>query len=451
MDLRDLNAQTAPHHIRYSQVTPLGLTAKSKKVKYMPQNGNGPFTQNNNLCRIPVSSATAFEDGTLSYMKYTYTNRSGRNAMFDNSAHSTIRSLRFTSKHGGQDLEFCPRYDQTHAALSDLQLSLNERFSRRHEGYGLNGFYTPAIVAQAAGGVVAVQPAVAASTANNIGTGEITLADGASCTVCLPLMSSLFGADQKKYLPLFLTGEIMMEIVFQSGTILDNAAAAAGRASDFEISNVEFHAEMIEFDASVNNALTAMAKETGIFIHGTSWSTHYNALPAGVKNIVISERLRSVKTVLFHFNKPPADRRERSLARSHNGLTAYKVKVGSEYYPSNDVRGVASDQLSNSEFLVETYKAIGEFNNTMHSGLINCENFANDGNTFGDVGRSVYGMDLDSFQKAQIEAGVNMVNNNPMIIEFESPAAAAIDSYTHLLYDCLYVLKPSGEFVVLKA
>jgi hypothetical protein len=87
----------------------------------------------------------------------------------------------------------------------------------------------------------------------------------------------------------------------------------------------------------------------------------------------------------------------------------------------------------------------------MHSGLINCENFANDGNTFGDVGRSVYGMDLDSFQKAQIEAGVNMVNNNPMIIEFESPAAAAIDSYTHLLYDCLYVLKPSGEFVVLKA
>ena len=49
MDLRDLNAQTAPHHIRYSQVTPLGLTAKSKKVKYMPQNGNGPFTQHKNV------------------------------------------------------------------------------------------------------------------------------------------------------------------------------------------------------------------------------------------------------------------------------------------------------------------------------------------------------------------------------------------------------------------
>ena len=61
MDLQDLTSRQLPLAIRYSDITPLGVIAKSCKKKFFPMNA-GTFSPANSTIRIALSSATAFLD-----------------------------------------------------------------------------------------------------------------------------------------------------------------------------------------------------------------------------------------------------------------------------------------------------------------------------------------------------------------------------------------------------
>ena len=235
MDLQDMNSRVAPLAIKYSQMTPLGLAGSSKKVKFFPQNA-GIFTKTNNIIRIPISSSSCFLDGTLSFLKFSFKNTSVAKCRFDNSAHSLISRMRIMSKSGGGDIEDIRQYAYLHSMLSDLQLSVPERHTRYHEGFGCAGMYPngmPAftVAAQTAGawlaggavvagqvaGALAAQAAinvaaVGAVSATALGTQEPEILVNGTFTAVLPLLSSVLGSNATKYLPLFLTGEVVLEI-----------------------------------------------------------------------------------------------------------------------------------------------------------------------------------------------------------------------------------------------
>ena len=139
MDLNDINARTLPSQMRFSDMTPLGLSSKSKKVKFLPQNA-GIFTNINNLIRIPISSSSAFLDPAMTSLKLTYTNSSGQTVQFDGSANSVIQRVRLISASGG-DLEDIRNYGYLVNMLADLQYSLDQRFSKGYEGYGYEGHF----------------------------------------------------------------------------------------------------------------------------------------------------------------------------------------------------------------------------------------------------------------------------------------------------------------------
>jgi hypothetical protein len=457
MDLTDINSRTIPSQLRYSDLTPLGLSSKSKKMKFLPQNA-GTFTNNSNIIRIPISSASAFLDPAFTSLKFDYTNTSGQTVQFDGSANSVIQRMRLVSASGG-DLEDIRHYGYLVNVLSDLQYSLHQRFTKSYEGYGYSGITRGAVVAQVGGATlyaegaagqlaytVVAQPVLAAVSETSIGTGELSLANGASATIMLPILSSLIGSQAKKYLPLFLTGQIMLELELANNYAPFVSAVAV---TNFSISSVELHCQLVEFDADVNQNLISMSLKNGLYLHGTSWASYTSALNGANPSIVISERLKSVKSIFTCFSPAPADSTERYMARSAAGVTELSFRIGSEIYPNQPIRGTAADSTKNCEFILETLKAIGEYNSLGHQSLINPVNFASSAVSLVSVGRAVFGIDLDAFSKSPIESGVNTVLNNPVTISASS-ANFAGNNFTFMLHDILFFISPDGHFTASK-
>ena len=471
--------QTLPMSMRYSTMVPLGLSATSKKVTYFAQNA-GTFTKGNSVIRIPISSSSCFLDPQLTYLKFTYTNDTKENQHFDGSASSLIQRIRIYSKSGGGDLEDVRNYGQLVNMLSDLQYGLNERFTKSHEGYGSGGFMPSAlpeikerlydIKTNADGKIdtfalyggagvrslLAEQVASATSagaTASSLGTKEPTIAAAGVRTVCIPLLSSLIGSGGQKYLPLFLTGELVLEIELAHGT---GTYSTVNVEQEFKISDVSLHCQLITFSSTINDALIAMTLRAGIRLHGCCWTSSVQSIPNGTNAVVIADRLKSVKSLFMTFSKSRgAVNTIRALARNNNNISSLKFHIGSEYYPNQAITCTSTNdatiEATCGEFMIETLKAIGEFSNVNHTGLMNSANFANNDATATSCGRSVYGIDLDAFSKQNLQSGLNMVLNNPCIIEYtKTGGEAVLDCYVHLLHDAVFVITPNGSMTVEK-
>ena len=472
-----LNARQAPHQIKYSQLTPLAFNAKSSKRVFYTSN-QSTYSQSNNVIRIPISSGTSMLDGPNSYLKFDYTQNEAPVHQFSNSAHSLIYRMRVISDTTGQDLENILYYGQAHCMISDLTLSPAERASRLEQGYGTNGAI-PQLAANVAADsgpkVIALVNQVANCRTTKfqspfLGCDEIFMSQNIPQTICLPLdLSCLLGPAQKKFLPLFLCGGLTLEITLDPFGVNSSAATPP----IFNISNVQYHAQMVDFDASVNQALTTMVQSAGLYMHGVTWTNVLSQLADNVKSWIISDRLKSVKSIFFRFNDPLGQSTAyfRPTNRVTNTLTNFQLKIGSDYYPNQRIMGVANSSAGNGEFINETWKAIGEYNNVYHSALCNIHNFAQDINpaiaaanaaTFGGiipaqilqntVGRAVYGLDVDAFGRTDVESGVNTILNNPITFNFEQSVAYAgvLNAYTFLLHDAVFVISPDGSFSVSK-
>lgn len=482
-----LNSRVAPHVLKYSNMTPLTFQSTSSKRVYWTSNQSS-YSGTNNIIRIPISSGTSLLDSANSFLKFDYVNNEGNNPnvihQFSGSAASLIYRLRVISDNTGQDLENILYYNHAAVMCADLMLSPAQRASRFEQGFGAYGT-VPQLAANVDGAaavaavVLAVQQLTAARSneygSKFLGADEMTIPSttansGNMQTICLPLdLSSLLGASAKKLIPLFLTSGITLEITIDPFAVSSSAATQP----QFLIQNVGYHAQLIDFQADVNQALTQMVQSTGLFMHGTSWTNILTQLGDGVKSWMISERLRSVKSVFWSFNDARKAAFFDPLNRQSNKLSNFQVKIGSQYFPPARVtcRTDASDSKANGEVLVELNKAIAEYSNSYHAGLINAYNFGVDLNP-GTVaaiaqanglitnaqayqniaGRALYGLDLDAFGKSDVESGVNMILNNPLTVNFEQSAGygQVLNALTYLLHDVVYTIDPSGAFSVSK-
>ena len=462
MDNLLLSERVAPYSIKYSQLTPLAFKARSSPVKFFTSNQSN-YTPQNNILRIPISSATSCLDGTNSFLKLTYTNQdlAGNDHKFSNSAHSLIKRLRIVSQQGGMDLEDIREYWQIHASMSDLLLAPDNRSVRVEQGYGYNSTPVPAAFVGAVGGNPTAAEFLAESgkvrnalTAGalvggngSICTNELTVARNASVTLAFPLeLSALLGTAQKKFLPLFLFGDIILEIELNPVCVSN----VTDVAPVWSISNVEYHAQLVEFDSAVNIALTNMARQSGLFIHGCSWTTVYSQLANGQNTVVCSERLRSLKSVFVGFTDPALDYTQRKTSRNNHTITNYRLKAGGMYIPNFDVTGIATDATKNAEFVVETYKAIGEYSNSIHSGLMNSYSFASNVASDVKIGRSLYGIDCDAFGRSDTESGLSTIENNPMTFQFTQATAGAMNCYFMMLHDCIWSVDVNGSVSISK-
>lgn len=485
-----VNARRPPKTIMYSDVVPLGLKARSIKYKTFPTTSQ-PYNAGNNTIRFNLSSSTAFLDPQLTFLKFTYTNTSAVATQFDGSAHTVIKRLKITSKSGGEDIENINEYGNLYNMLADLQLGWNYRATTGNmvEGFGNGSNFAPAAqpavsvqgaktwaqlqaslgltVGIAGACVIAAPPvaetAISAQVASlavgtapiSIGINEPSLASGASATFCLPLMSSVIGQMNSKYLPLFMTGDIQLEIELHPRPCF-TAIGDVAQPVIYTISNVELHTQLVEFESAVGNTLRAIGAVKGLFIHSTSWK-HYpsNLALASSNNLLINDRLRSVKSLLMSFRPSVTTNATRPVScRSSIGMTGYQVKIGSQLYPPQAIAGNSTAVTKDtSEFFSETLKAVGCLGNSHNAGVIEkgsyCLEYAND-NHFGETGvpaRAVYGLDFDAFTKQAIESGVNTINDNPInVMLTHVQPIAPMNSDVYLLHDQILIIDELGQF-----
>ena len=464
----DINARQLPKMLKYSELTPLGVASSAKKIKFFPA-GATVFTPSNNIIRIPISSGSCFLDGTMTALKFTYHNGDpnvGNFACVDGSASSFIARMRLSSQSSNADLEDIRFYGHLHAALSDMCMSTAQRFSRTHEGYGCGFVNRPS-----PGGVIP----------DSVGTMEPMIASGSSITFTIPILSSLIGANSKKYLPLFLTGQIVLEIeiavaptynvgaayipAVPGGAAAIPAVAPTDCAPTFWIDGVELHTQLVEFNSDINNSLKELCFKpneeigpggvplpNGLFLHTHQWSSFtQSCLAEPAHSMVVSERLKSVKSVLVAFNQVKTNA-TRGVGRYSGDVNSLQFKIGSSYYPDQPISGVAGDRTSNSEYLLELWKSMGHYNDSQHAALINSENFTSRMNSQFNVGRALYGIDLDGFSPSngEIESGINCVLNNPMTITTSGimtngNAYVPCNMYAHLLHDVLIRIANDGK------
>ena len=451
-DASFLSDRVAPNMIRYSQMTPLAFEGSQSLKMFFPTN-QSTYTQDNNVIRIPISSGNAFLDGGNSYLKLQFTNTNATPAgiyTFSNSFHSLIDRVRVIAS-SGQELENIMNYAHTHACLSDLLLSPEKRMSRLQEGYGVNGpmtFTACGVPAGLADVDDVVNATLASARPNPLtqGCGETVVIRNGVTQVYIPLeLSQLVGAN-KKLLPLFLTGELTLEITLAQRPCL---VADLTTPLTYQVANVAYCGSMVEFSGSVNSALTQMVADSGLFLHANCWSSQKQTLAVGQSSFVNSERLKSVKSVLVSFTDEAWAINVRPTNRITNGIQSLQIKAGSSYFPPQPIRADATSASSCGWYLNETYKALSVYNDVGHSGVVNTQNFASSAQSVSQVGRAVYGLDLDAFGKDPVESGLNTILNNPLTVLMEgSVGGCAV--ITHLLYDAIFHIRPDGSFVCVK-
>ena len=469
--LRD--SRVAPYAIKYSNLTPLSFKSKPTPVVFSTSN-QSTYTQQNNLVRIPISSATAFQDGTESFLKFTYENTSALPQQFCNSAHSIIEHMRILCK--GVELENIQNYHQVHGCMSDLNLSSEVRQVRSvREGYGtnpltfiddmkefdlslnavnmdnvnreLNKIYTAINLTTDDASLKCVNELLIAPTTDASGNNMVT--------VCLPLeLSSVLGSSQKKLLPLWMLGEVTLELTLNKNCVFHPFDVAGATAPTFNVKNVEYHCSLIEFESSVNGALMAMASGSngqpalGLHLHAVQFSTQMIAIAAGHNTLTVNERLRSIKSVFLAFSKSGKAYNVRSTGRVNNNITSLQFKFGSLYLPTYPMRGDADSDRDNSEYVVEALKAVGEYGSVAHSGLVNNKSFASNDNLMHKIGRSVFAINTDSFAKENVESGISTLENSPLNIVWSRNNAVAgqpLDCYVIMLHDSLININADGS------
>jgi hypothetical protein len=343
--------------------------------------------------------------------------------------------------------------------MSDLLLSPENRYVRQEQGYGSHKIEPVAGDANAE----TVRNAVIAAAVNQQCLNELTVAPNGEVTLCIPLeLSCTVGGAQQKLLPLWMMGEVLIEIqlnkdcVFNlSGGAGDADAALAARRNTqpvFQVSEVEFHASLKEFDSSINMAITQMAvgdasnPGLGLNLSGCTWTNSMISLAVGQNTLTNNERLRSLKSLFMTFIPNGLTYADRKAGRHNNAITQIQYKFGSQYLPSYPIRGDSASSSDNGEYVVELLKAASEYGNSMHTGLINCDSFANVGNANTDCGRAVFGIDCDAFGREHVESGLSTVENTPITVQWSRPGAGAIaqDVYLFLYHDVIYNVLPNG-------
>ena len=457
-----LSERVAPPMIRYSNMTPLSFQGNQQLKHFFPSN-QSTYSQSNNIIRIAISSSSAFLDGGNSYLKLDFQNNNATantTYTFSNSYHSLIERVRIVASSGAQ-IEDIMYYNQLHAYLSDVLLSSEKRQTRLQEGYSqaIVGNAVVAstpfvsgdnIIANITAGITASLNSLTSTITydpTSVGCSEMSVAQTTSTTVYIPLELSQLVGSNKKLLPLFLTGELQLEITLAARPCMVSSITSP---LTFEVSNVSYCSSMVEFSGGVNQALTAMVQQGGLHLHSTCWSNQKVTLTANQRSFVNSERLKSVKSILIGFTDDNLVQvNKRVTNRQTNEVTSLQIKIGSDYYPPQPIKATSTNPKSCGFYLNEVYKALGVYNDSNHSSMVNIYNFSDSTQALRKVGRAVYGFDLDSFGKSDVESGISTIISNPITVEMEG-SAGNLAALTYLLYDCIFSITPDGQFICSK-
>ena len=389
-----------PSGVQYSSgAVPIATPAVSAIRKFYPSNGRVFSPGGVKVITIPLAAEGQFLDAAgHSFLKFdvSCTGASAANAragMSGGGCWGMIKRLRILSATGAQ-LEDIDDYNALHCLLVDMQCHIDHvrTFLKSRCGAGA-----------VPGSGTFLKPTDQTFTLN---------------PVCGLLA-------QPKYLPLLMTkGGITIELTLAENkdflvcmdSVAEGSTLASAMAVDhdmtYEVTNMEYVAELIDFGVAFNQTfLAAMATVGGALLSSTTYRTHIGsreggaaATAAGVsvgntghRGITgngrqvhsISERAKSIKsilTVLRPLGALNTTDYDSVGYRCSGPITSYQYRIGSLVYPDAPVQcnfGEGADagkggsvSRNTSEPISHAYKAIGmSLSDYDHGSLMNDQNF----------------------------------------------------------------------------
>jgi hypothetical protein len=424
----------------------------------------------------------------------------GSACQLDSSASSFIQTMSFIQN--GVELERIDRYEVLSSILNDMFYSKEQRMQRAHEGFGIGmphslKYQDGANGSQASGQCTLTEMSSAfnnsssqciggipevrcnailsgLSGASHLCQGEIETSspyfDGSNepmiwgpsgsgamdqYTFCIPILSGIFGvlmpADEVKYIPMQFFPNLEMNFRLNPYAMHNLNPSLGAGSRNFEIISCELFVNIIHFAPEVNNAVADIVKERGLYLHTCSYyygPSHMIPPLGSLETYPINMSFKSLRSLVWCFM--PTNYRSkayvRELRRKALSCTSAQVRIGGDLFPTFPIGSGGSATSSNrpntnSDFIVNTYKAFGRLHDTVNDSLVTSHTFCS-GNT---LGQSVAGKDeySDSFMDA-IGSGIHWpslvrgfnISKGAFMEPGTSPPTGIADNSNSIFMDC---------------
>ena len=321
------------------------MASRSYRVNISPFNG-ATFSGTNNLiqCLIPARRNCWLNTSKASYRFTVLNNATAAGAgtetyTFDCSAYGLINKQEIY--HGSNNLESIQQANVLYQAILDLQTSLAQRSG----------------LSSAIGSTEAIDRKGLAIT------NTVTGSTGASgITVQMPIISSIIGTLNPKYLNLNMSDDLRLEITLESliqGMVLTGTATNAWTVVDFQLI-----LDIVELTDDGMRLFESVSPKGAPQITCTNQYRHFS-LPivssssAGFASGLIGAKFASTKLVMIcpRRNTEIVDQKSYSVSSRINPCIAtYQFKLGGVYLPARPVVLESGTVFGYAECLTETLK-----------------------------------------------------------------------------------------------
>lgn len=308
---------------------------------------------------------------------------------------------------------------------------------------------------------------------------------GRKRTFCLNLLSGLL--TQKKLVPLkwmasqlvieltvnneldALVGSSGMPAAYVAATPAGQLAIAAPASLIYTLTDVNFVAELLEFDSAFDTAFWGGLQQMGVPLKFASWHFHSFPMTGGNQTFQIHERSRSVKAAfaVARSTRPPSvsidsNRFFNDLGATYTAdgditrtapapIESYQFRVGGRYYPAQPVRCL----FGAAEAYMELAKAIdnlGDYTRGSQMSAYRWAAYADESSTTqGEEGGEAFIMAC-GFENVDVSpgtiAGINAEEQSDIAISIKTRGAIAptdkkLDVFMY--YDSLLVIRPGNN------
>jgi hypothetical protein len=375
---------------------PRAAPATKSRVHIYPVNGSSGFSPGNTIKFVlPTGNGGEYLNCRQSYLKFELHNldeTDTNKVVLDYSAHALIRALKVSASGGagGGVLEIIEEYNALYHTLLDLSGSTN------HMSF-------------------------AGSVAEGFGE---DVEGGSSQVVCIPLMSSIVGSMQSKYLPV---GNMARTHLTLELTLGDQEKV---QHNNFQwvLKNVEYVAEMIHLAPDVDRAIFE-ANGGRLIIPYTTYSQHRWIASNGYGSMTMafSSPYKALKTLIAIFRKDADNYNTKKYVSTRNNPIG---NGGRYHFTINGVLTPSKPVDSNPEAWAEAQKAFHAYGCQEHMGIVNSDTWT------ANEGKYLIATDLESQSHKSMfsENGVNVSTSvSHLTAQFESQLSSSltVDVFSH--------------------
>ena len=475
-----------PTGMKYSNLLPLGEIAREEERVYYPNNGSTFKPNNNNKIIIPIN-AMGFMDGKHSFLRFKLTNNNDKAVVFT-SAHTCIQQCLVRS--GTQILS---QTDNYHIVATAMMGSTQPYQSGAYEGQALNG---SGPISQVWQGGQSLGPS---------GTGAPRIQDTRSYS--LSLIDGVLNSE--RYTPLLAMRNsqgLVLELTLNpQSAFMSNHTDDAALSSDYSITDVEYHASIIEFGARFNEVFLQGVQQSGLTYHTVCFQDSVSSGPSGSgvapATINFNHKYRSLKS-LFALQVEPTPTAgtwagvaggtaSAGMAGKvvNNNVRSYRYNIGGVNYPPQyvvcnsygstggaaPVNVLQAGSQGGDMALAETHKAFVSLGNRNFSGTSTqeswCRNPAgvgatpaailadqkvgmSNGNNANSMSFSLYSIDTEAYAQdsSLLECGLDTASSGLSLdLQLQWDSAGAINQtifHCVAMFDALVSITPELVAVV---